>query len=203
MNNKVLGFLAVGLLVGPVAAHAQTYDLDIAMMPHQGSTPIIFTGSFKFNSGGTCFGSAAFCPGGSTPDFTNVKISDPLSIDSPGRAFAFTDVTGGVGGLTFLDTYFGTAGKSSSVYALEFSINAPLGGTATTIGLNNVLFTTDFNVTGTLSCGGPDRLPNGGVTCTTAALTKAPEIDAISAASALTLLLGGLTVLRGRRKLES
>ena len=38
-----------------------------------------------------------------------------------------------------------------------------------------------------------------GLQCPTPPSVKAPEINATSAAAALTLLLGGLVVLRGRR----
>ena len=198
---------ALALAAAPLIAQAQTYDLDIAMTSANGfvgfptTTTANFVGSFTFNAGGTCFGSAAFCPAGATPDLTNVNIHDPLSIDPPGGAFAFTDAVGGVAGLNLIDTYRGTAPYSSFVYTLHFDINAPLGGTAKSIGLNDIYFSTDGNVTGTYSCGGPNYLQTPGVTCPTATLTKAPEIDPASAASGLTLLLGGLTVLRGRRKL--
>jgi hypothetical protein len=61
--------------------------------------------------------------------------------------------------------------------------------------LNNISFDTSSNVTGIWSCGGTP-----GVTCPAATLTKAaPEIDPASAASGLTLLLGSVIVLRGRR----
>jgi hypothetical protein len=60
--------------------------------------------------------------------------------------------------------------------------------------LNNISFNTSSNVTGIWSCGGTP-----GVTCPTATLTKAPEIDPASVAGGLTLLLGSVIVLRGRR----
>jgi hypothetical protein len=172
--NAISRLMALTLLAGPAAAQVQTYDLEITMLGVQGNPSTTFMGSFTFNPGGTGFCTAAFCAPGVTPQFSNVNISDPLSIDLPGGAFAFTDVLGGQGPgggqINLFDTYFGTPGHSSFVFALEFSIDAPLGGTATTIGLNNILFTTDFNVTGTWSCGGPDELPTPGVTCLAATL---------------------------------
>jgi hypothetical protein len=199
MNMTSKWMMALALAAGPMAAQAQTYNLDIIMSGIQGIPSTTFAGSFNFNAGGTCFGSTAYCPAGTTPDFTHVHIGDPLSIDPPGGALAFTQVIGGGGSLSFNDTYLGTAPNSSFAYWLNFTINSPLGGPATSIGLNNIEFTTSPNVTGIWSCGGPNVLPTAGVTCPTATLTKAPEIDPASAASGLTLLLGSLMVLRGRR----
>jgi hypothetical protein len=71
----------------------------------------------------------------------------------------------------FFDTYDAAPGQSSFVYQLAFNLDGPLGGTATSIGLSNIYFTTDGNASGTYLCGGPARLPTAGVTCTTALLT--------------------------------
>ena len=202
-NMKLLGLLAVCAFVAPLSVQAQTYDVDITMTGLQ-ATPVTFEGSFMFNAAGTCSGSAAFCSSG-TPEFSNVSISDPLSIDSSGGAFAFTDAMAGAGHLSFIDTYSGTPGQSSFVYTLGFSLDAPLGGGATSVGIDNIVFSKNQNVTGTYSCGGPSQLPTQGVSCPTAILriapTKAPEIDPTLALGEFTLLVGGIAVLCGRRKL--
>ena len=203
---KILGLLAVCAVAGPLSVRAQTYDLDITMTGLQ-TTPTTFAGSFMFNAAGTCSSTAAFCAGGAMPQFTNVSISDPLSIDSSGGAFAFTDAVDGSGHLSFIDTYFGAPGQSSFVYTLGFSLDSSLGGGATSVGINNIVFSTNQNVTGTYSCGGPSQLPTQGISCPAATLrvapTKAPEIDPAMALGELTLLVGGLAVLCGRRKLTS
>ena len=152
-------------------AHAQTYDLDITMTGLTGS-PVTFSGSFTFDGNGTGFCSAAFCAAGITPQFTNVLIRDPLSIDLPGGALAFTDTTGGSNTLAFFDTYGGAPGQSSYVYQLAISLNGPLGGPAANIGLSDIYFAMDGNVSGTYSCGGSARLPTPGVACTRATLTE-------------------------------
>jgi hypothetical protein len=194
MNTVPKWLMALVLAAGPMVAQAQTYNLDITMKGIQGIPSTTFAGSFTFNAGGTCFGSAAYCPTGTTPELTHVNISDPLSLDPPGGPFAFTQAFGGGKSLSFSDTYFGTPPTSSFVFFLNFTIDAPLGGAATSIGLNNISFDTSSNVTGIWSCGGTP-----GVTCPTATLTKAPEIDPASAVGGLTLLLGSVIVLRGRR----
>ena len=203
-NMKILGLLAVCAIVGPLSVRAQTYDVDITMTGLQ-ATPTTFEGSFMFNAAGTCSSTAAFCASGTTPEFTNVNISDPLSIDSPGGAFAFTDAVAGAGHLSFIDTYSGTPGQSSFVYTLGFTLDSPLGGSATSVGIDNIVFSKNQNVTGTYSCGGPSQLPTQGVSCPTAILrvapTKAPEIDPAMAMGEFTLLVGGIAVLCGRRKL--
>ena len=160
-----------------LATQAQTYDLDITMTGLTGR-PVIFSGSLTFNADGTGLCSAAFCGAGITPQLTNVLISDPLSIDRPDAAFAFTNATGGTGTLAFFDTYGGVSGQSSFVYQLAFSIDSPLGGAAADIGLSNILFTTDGNVSGTYSCGGSARLPTPGVTCSTATLREDGVVSA-------------------------
>jgi len=156
-----------------LTAHAQSYDLAITMTGLSGS-PVTFSGSFTFTASGTGSCSAAFCAAGLTPRFMNVLIRDPLSIDLPGAAFAFTDTVAGANTLAFFDTYAGTPGQSSEVYQLVFSVGSPLGRPAANIGLSNIYFTTDGNVSGTYSCGGATRSPTPGVTCTTATLSEDP-----------------------------
>jgi hypothetical protein len=163
--------IAAALAAASAVVDAQTYDLDITMTGIA-TGPVTFSGTFNFAANGTGFCSAAFCAPGTTPDFADVLIKDPLSKDPPGGAFAFTDIAGGANNLSFFDTYVGSPGQSSFVYQLAFTIGAPLGSDATSVGLSNISFASDGNATGTYSCGGPARIATPGVRCTTATLTE-------------------------------
>jgi len=198
------------LTAASVTVNAQTYDLDITMTGI-GATPVTFSGSLSFDANGTGFCSAAFCGPGITPDFADVLITDPLSIDPPGGAFAFTNASGSSNTLVFFDTYYGAPGQSSFVYRLAFDLGGPLGGTATNIALSNIYFSMDGNGSGTYSCGGPARLPTAGISCTTATLTErraAPALTSVDPPkgvpepgtfSLLALALGCLGIARPRR----
>jgi len=173
------------------SAHAQTYDVEITMAGIA-PAPVTFSGSFTFDTQGTCQGSAAFCPVGSKPMLSNVTISDPLSMDQPSGPRAFTGGLGSAYGVELMDTYYGVQGQSSSNTYLWFTTPKLLGSETPQM--------TDITFWG----GGPTGQSCGvtpGVTCTTASLrvATAAEIDSTSAISDLTLLLGGLAVLRGRR----
>jgi hypothetical protein len=169
--------VGAALSAAALAVNAQTYDLDITITGIA-ATPVSFSGGFSFNANGTGFCSAAFCAPGITPDFAEVLIKDPLSIDPAGGSFAFTDTAGGPNTLVFFDTYGGAPGQSSFVYQLAFNIDSPLGGSSSSIGLSNIYFATDGNGSGTWSCGGPARLPTAGVTCTTATLSEERAVAA-------------------------
>jgi len=201
MKRRTLTWLsAAGLSAAWIgAAHAQqTYDLDIVM-----KNVATFAGTFIYDSAGTGECSAAFCGTGVTPQFSSVLIKDPLSIDGPLGPNAFTGAEGSGSSLTFFDTYFGTPGQSSFVYTLSFDLLNPLGSKH--IGITDITFSEDMNVTGTYSCGGPSRIANPpGETCPVAKLNwaKAPEMDSRSAATALVLLLGALAVWRARYRRE-
>ena len=165
--------IGAALAATAVASNAQTYDLDITMTGLR-SSPVIFSGSFSFDASGTGFCSQAFCGPGITPQFTNILIGDPLSIDQPQGASAFTDTSGGFGAVTFFDTYSGSPGQSSFVYQLAFTLDSALGGTAANIGLSNIYFASGDNLTGMYSCGGPARIATPGISCTRATLTEEP-----------------------------
>lgn len=168
MRTSIIGAVS---LAACFAAHAQTYDLDVTMTGIAAG-PVTFSGSFVFNPSASGLCSAALCGPGVTPRFADVLISDPLSIDQPGEAFAFTNAAAGSSTVSFFDTYLGAPGQSSFVYQLTFTLDRPLGGPTASIGLSDVYFATDDNVTGTYSCGGPARGATPGVICTAATLTE-------------------------------
>jgi hypothetical protein len=189
--------MALSLAAGPMAAQAQTYDLDILMVSPSGYIlgtpgPLSITGSFTFNSHGTCMGSSTSCAAGTTPDFTNVRLSDPVG----GGMFTVAANTGVAGELEFLDNSPPLNPPGQGPDYLLFNLNALLGGSQKTIGLSDVTYINAPNSSGIAGCGFVFT-PN--VTCPTAALTEAPEIDPASTGSGLALLLGTLIVLRGRR----
>ncbi len=187
MHAVIKGTMALALAAGPLAALAQTYDIDITMTGFEGqAAPVSFMGSFTFNANGTCYGTTLYCSPGTTPDFTNTNISDPSYGNVP-----LTTMTGGDGQLVFFGPNGGASGPE-----LIVGISGPLGGSATNIGVSYTTFGTFAQ--DVQSCGALN--PEGAVvTCPTLTLTQAPEIDLNSAASGFTLLLGSLLVLRGRR----
>ena len=93
---------------------------------------------------------------------------------------------------------------TSEIWTLSMTIGAPLG--ASSIGLNNILYTITPNATGEYSCGGSSRLATPGITCPVATLkmvpVPAPEMDAASVAAGFTFLFGVLAVMRGRQRLR-
>jgi len=119
--------LAWMLITAPLIAQSRdlTYDLDIQVFISYGgpATPVPyanFAGSFVFNTNGTAFCSAAFCPAGAIPDFTNVSISDSLQASA-----GFTEVSGG-GPLSFAEYYGGLSPpqwNSTFVAVLGIDVN--------------------------------------------------------------------------------
>jgi general secretion pathway protein D len=113
--------------------------------------------------------------GGSTTTFF------PGTIDNVGGTVAFNaDAINGSG-----------PGVSGSGELLAFTFDAIGNGSSTLTIQNETLLDSAFNTIA-------DTVTAGSVTVTSG-VAAAPEIDAASAASALTLLLGGVAVLRGRR----
>ena len=213
MNTKILAFFAGGLAAISMPASAQTYNVDIVMTGIK-ATPTDFKGSFTFNSNAACGASAVFCSG-SSPQLTNIDIKDPLMVDYPGWPSASSPSTPGAftagfaspGEVSFIDTYLGTAPSSSFNYSLDIAYTGTLGGATNSFNIVGVSFVTDPNVTGIYTCGQMPNyvpMPGSNIGCSTRtmkmAVASAPEIDPASLASGLTLLFGGLAVLRGRRQ---
>ena len=198
MRIKNWGLLALGLTCAAMA-HAQTYDLDITMTGVE-AKPISFIGSFTFNGAGNGFCSAPFCAAGVTPEFSNVNITDP-------EGDGFTAVSGGTQGkkgghVVLTDFLGGFANPSSSyVFTLGFNFTSLLGGSQSSLGVSNIVFETEPNVTGIFACN-----RTRGVKCPTATLTlaaaPAPEMDPASAFAGLALLFGGIAVLRGQQRFK-
>jgi hypothetical protein len=177
MNYKALGFMS--LLTGPMVAHAQFTTLD-----YQGNV---------MNGGDQLTGSITFSGSGATSNVTsfqfNVTDGTPLG-DGPYPSIALTTANGVVTG-AIVDWDKPEIG-GSYIFDISFSIG-PQGDT-----YNN------------FAAGGPagECIPICGVMESNSTpgvweVVRAPEIDPACTASGLTLLLGGIAVLRGRRKLES
>ncbi len=182
MKSHLLGMLGAVLLIGPMAANAQTYDVNV----QEGVdtlgviTPNVndLTGTFTYNAG----------------VFSNINIL----INGQGATAPAQTITGGTTSLLFSYT---DAPSDTTFYS--FDINHPLGGSATSIGISDVVFSPfDSLQFGNDVCGSTvygQSGPNASTYTCSGSLTKAPEIDPAFAAGGLALLLGGAAVLRARR----
>jgi hypothetical protein len=190
MNNHIFQTLGLVLLIGPIAASAQTYDVNVQEGIDTGGviTPNVndLTGSFTYNAG----------------VFSNINVQ----IDGQGAMAPVQSITGGATSLLFTHT-----DMPSATTFYSFDINQPLGSSATTIGVSDVVFSPfDSLQFGNDVCGSPvfgQSGPNASTYTCSGSLTKAPEIDPkapeidpASAAGGLALLIGGAAVLRGRRR---
>jgi hypothetical protein len=183
VNSNIFSALGVVLLIGPVAASAQTYDVNVqeGIDTNGVITPNVndLTGSFTYNAG----------------VFSNVNVQ----IDGQGGIAPAQTITGGITSLLFSYTFM-----PSDTTFYSFDINHPLGGSATTINVGGVVFSPfDSLQFGNDVCGGTvygQSGPNASTYTCSGSLTKAPEIDAASAAAGLALLIGGMALLRGRRE---
>jgi hypothetical protein len=230
MNSKLLGLLAVGTLVGPIAANAQITTLEYqsnltgnttylgynpiplnretqeqfaAAFDHApfignitASFVIVQNGSDEFLSGGVSVMGVGY--NGTNIDFGSGVLADnirdtsqPLQLRS---AFGTGTIdliksNGAITGAT-MQLYFSGYHEPEISLSISPDDHAYVSYLDATNGLCTLL--------------GPDN-PNP---CTVSAssksagvwqVTQAPEIDPASTASGLTLLLGGVAVLRGRR----
>ncbi len=170
MKGKIFVLLGAGMLAGPIAASATP-----------SYTPVNFLGTIDV----TCVGYGSDCgTGGAVPIFGSLSSSGVLDLGVAGNPTLFAGTLSSnmiTGVATSLD---------GDVYDWTFSrtfmpVASPIVG--------------DWSGTGTpVVIGGGNGATELAALVITGA-TKAPEIDAASAASGLALLVGGLVVLRGRR----
>jgi hypothetical protein len=174
MKGKIVGFLAAGMLAGPIAASATT-----------SFAPVDFLGTLDV----TCVGySVADCGTGGV-----VAISGSLSSSG---IFDF-------GTATNPNFFVGTLSSSNTVTGVGTSLDGSVTDvtfTRTSVPATNTIVG-DWSGVGTqvvIGTGDNDatRIADLVIASTT---FSAPEIDPASAASGLTLLVGVLVVLRGRR----
>ena len=167
--------IAAAILAATAAsAQAQNYDFDLILITGvpgaQGPVPVIFDGSFTYQNS----------------TFSNVDIA-----------------MSGAWGSATLDRYAEGAFESSgpnpqSEFFLTFTTASPLGGWSDPITAVGFKYPSSayLPVAPNIGCG---TVATDGDTCEgSITRVRAPEIDASSAAAALTLLLGSLVVLRGR-----
>jgi hypothetical protein len=206
MKNQLLGMLGVVLMVGPLAASAQTYD---------------YTGQGM--SGTACCYPYPYSPptGGELILDGTITLSAPLApnlVDAPVTpTYALFSLNGySAGGSVFPGTLdFGPTATDYILLAntMDFSTN----GSGRITGWNIELFTpgtggytppywtatsTSAGDSGTLNTNGlniTNQLVTVASNTTPGSWTAAPEIDPSLAISGLVLLLSGVAVLRGRR----
>jgi hypothetical protein len=138
-----------------------------------------------------------------TPTYVDITSGDPFGSALFRGVFAFsTNANGAIDGWSIsLDgSVPGPGGHTLTATSVDMG---GVGGDSATLSTTCTAFfpagsPRDFESFG---CGSTGSNTTPGVWTSPAA--KAPEIDPASAATGLTLLLGGLAVLRGRRKLES
>ena len=216
MNYKILGLVAGALLAGPKVANAQTETLDY--------TGSLFT-SLSID-GNKSNGLANAVPKNvgelvlSSPlgdNLNNVAVTPvSWSFDSNTQLGIFLNSSNPFAGPDDVTSFRFSTDANGMLTAWNIVVSGGIfAGTNTpsfaaiTIGNAGDSFSSGFS---SPSCSAPPGVPVDCFTITEsnaapgdwkASVTQAPEIDPASAASGLTLLLGSVAVLRGRRKLES
>jgi hypothetical protein len=208
MNYKILGSAAVALLTGPISANARATTYS-----YQGA-PIFAGFDVSPPAGASSFTGPPFAVGTlngfitlSAPladNLNNVSVS-PVFVDiSTGGGSLFrgdftfsTNATGAIDGWSILldGSVPGPGGYELSATSVD---RGGVGGDSATLSAACTAF---FNSgpPQSFGCASSGRNTTPGVW--TSPATQAPEIDPASAASGLTLLLGGVAVLRGRRRI--
>jgi hypothetical protein len=215
MNSKIYRLLVLGSMVaGPMAANAQTETLDYIGSPFtsrsiDGNLTNGLANSIPENAGELVFGSplgdnlhnVAVTPVSwsfdSNTQFGSIYLNshNPAAAD-PGDSMSFLFSTDAHGLIT---------GWSIAVVGGIFEGTNSPSFAQITIGNAGDTFSTGFS---SPECAVPPGVPAPCYTVTesnaaagswSSTVARAPEIDSTSAASGLTLLLGGIAVLRGRR----
>jgi hypothetical protein len=217
MNSKDLGLLSVALMAAPIAASAQTETLvyqgnlfSSAGNTVFGTPPPGFNTPFFVSTQdsiiaeitlssplGQNLNNAVVVPPNVTiavvgPDITPIEIANFTNDTNPASfpgypSFTFSTINGAITGWSFsgalIDIGQGGYHVSVSSTSLGDSYNANTDGLAPRNGGSS-------GTPGTLS---------GASNSTPGTWSVAPEIDPASTGSGLTLLLGSLVVMRGRR----
>jgi hypothetical protein len=209
MNYKILGSVAVALLAGPISANAQATTYTYQGAPLFGGVDI------SPPAGANSFTVPPNIAVGTLSGF--IILSAPLgdNLNNVSVTPAFIDILSGSplfnGDFTFSTNAKGAIDGWS--ISLDGSVPGPggyeltatsvdirgVGGDSATLSTTCTAFFT-FGSPQNFGCGSSGSNTTPGVWTSPAA--KAPEIDPASAAGGLTLLLGGVAVLRGRRRLE-
>ena len=217
MNNKILGLLAVGLMAGPIIANAQSTTYT-----YQGDAFTAGAAGVNFPSppaGWTSINVPRNIGVGPINGF--ITLSAPLGDNlndfsvTPTRIQMFS---GGLRSLDFLNTVAFSTNANGAIDGWSMSLAGTVGGpggwsqTMTSSDIGGVggdsatmsttctaFFSPSLQPPQSFPCGSSGSNTTPGVWTSPAA--QAPEIDPASATSGLTLLLGGVAVLRGRRKL--
>jgi hypothetical protein len=210
MNGKILGLLAVGSMVGPITANAQSTTYT-----YQGDALDVIL-NINPPAGWTTFNAPPNVEVGTLSGF--VTLSAPLgdnlndSSVTPTRIQMFSGVTGQL----FMGTVAFSTNGNRAVDGWSMSLAGMVGGPG---GWTETMTSSDIaggvggdyaeistNCTAYFSSGKPPQNFSCGSTGSnttpgvwTGPPTRAPEIDPASAAGGLSLLLGGVAVLRGRR----
>jgi hypothetical protein len=175
MNCKFLGLLAMALLIAPMLANAQFTTLD-----YQGNV---------MSAGDQLTGSITLSGSGAAANVTSFQFNVSDGTQLGGGPYPIIELTTAQGVVTgAIVNWDNPAIGGSYIYDVSFSIG-PQGDS-----YDNIV------------AGGPtgECIPYCGVmesnsTPGTWQVVRTPEIDPASAASGLTLLLGSIAVLRGRR----
>jgi hypothetical protein len=209
MNYKILGSAAVALLAGPISANAQATTYTYQGAPLFGGFDVSPpAGADSFTGPSSAVGTLNGFIILSAPlgdNLNNVSVT-PTFVDISTGAFLFrgdftfsTNAIGAIDGWSIsLDgSVPGPGGYELTATSVD---RGGVGGDSATLSETCTAFFT-FGSPQSFGCGSSGSNTTPGVW--TSSAIQAPEIDPASAASGLTLLLGGVAVLRGRRKLES
>lgn len=208
MNTKILGSVAVALLAGPISANAQSTTYT-----YQGNA---FTaGGFDINPPAGFTG--LFVPPnfGVGPLNGFITLSAPLgdNLNNVTETPTYVDISSGTNSL-FKGVFAFSTNGHGAIDGWSMSLDGSYGGfggltlTATSsdiggVGGDSVAMSETCTASFPLqppqrfACGDTGSNLKPGVWTSPA---RAPEIDPESAASGLTLLLGGVAVLRGWRR---
>jgi hypothetical protein len=212
MTYKILGSVAVvALLAGPINANAQSTTYT-----YQGAAFVDGSFNIPAPAGWTSLYVPPNIAVGPLNGF--ITLSAPLgdNLNNVSVTPTFVDIFSG--SFLFRGAFAFSTNGTGAIDGWSISLNGDVPGpggyrsSATSVdrgGVGGDSATMSTTCTAFFSAGSPQSFGCGSTGSNTtpgvwtSPATKAPEIDPASAASGLTLLLGGVAVLRGRRRLES